>query len=311
LHCVGIIRHRRHPVNETEFETRLALTSDSTTRTMDAVSGRVKLRAPMNDQARSASLPAEVAVAARHARRLRGRTVTVPDLDEATRRTAFALFARAYEGAEWARFLSDLEEKQHVILMRDGETGELKGFSTVSVRSERTDRGRAIVVFSGDTVIDRDYWGQKVLHRQLSLLFMKLQLQNPLRPVYWFVVSKGYKTYLGLINNFPISIPRHERPDDPRLRRLLDRLAMARFGATYDVSAGIAVNVAHERVRAGLAPIDDAAKTNPRVRYFIERNPGHARGDELACLGLVRKRDAAWIALRTAMARLRKRTPRI
>jgi hypothetical protein len=305
------MRGLRPAVNETEFETRLALTFDATVRTLAAVSTRVKLRAPMNDQARSASLPADIAVAARRARRLKGRTVAVTDLDDATRRTAFALFARAYEGADWLRFLSDLEEKEHVILMQDGETGELKGFSTVSVRSETIDRGSATVVFSGDTVIDRDYWGQKVLHRQLSLLFMKLQLQNPLRPVYWFLVSKGYKTYLGLINNFPISIPRHERPDDPGLRRLLDRLAVARFGATYDVSTGIAVNVAHERVRTGLAPIDEAAaQANPRVRFFVERNPGHARGDELACLGLVRKRDAAWIALGTAVARLRKRTYR-
>jgi len=257
----------------------------------------VKLRAPVND------LAADAVVGARPARRLRGGTVAVRDLDDATRRTAFALFARAYEGADWPRFLSDLEEKQHVILMRDLQTGELKGFSTVSVRVEATDRGKAIVVFSGDTVIDRDYWGQKVLHRQLSLLFMRLQLRNPLRPVYWFLVSKGYKTYLGLINNFPVSIPRYERRDDLRMRRLLDRLASARFGSTYDASTGIAVNVAHERVRPGLAPIDDSALANPRVRFFVSSNPGHARGDELACLGLVRKRDAARIALRTVMRR--------
>jgi hypothetical protein len=294
---VGIIRHRRGHVNETEFETDVVLTLDSIFRTMEAMNAGVKLRAALND------LAADAVAGAGPARRLQGRTVAVSRLDDSTRRTAFGLFARAYEGADWSRFLSDLEEKQHVILMRDLQMGELKGFSTVSVREETIDRGKAIVVFSGDTVIDRDYWGQKVLHRQLSLLFLRVQLENPLRPVYWFLVSKGYKTYLGLINNFPISIPRHERPDDPRLRRLLDRLALARFGSTYDVASGIAVNMAHERVRPGLAPIDDAALTNPRVRFFVERNPGHARGDELACLGLVRKRDAARIALRTVTRR--------
>jgi hypothetical protein len=264
----------------------------------------------MNDQARSASPLADAAVSARPVRRLKGRTVAVRDLDGETKRSAFALFSRAYEDADWPRFLSDMEEKQHVILMHDTQTGELQGFSTVSVRVQTIGRGKALVVFSGDTVIDRDYWGQKELHKQLSLLFMKLQIQNPLRPVYWFLVSKGYKTYLGLINNFPISIPRHEGPDDSRLRRLLDRLAQARFGSTYNLSTGIAINIAHERVRTGLAPIDDSAQANPHVRFFVERNPGHARGDELACLALVRKRDAARIALRTAVARLRKRAPR-
>jgi len=261
----------------------------------------------MNLQARSEALPAEAAGSARLGRRLTGRTTSVKHLDEATRRAAFALFAAAYEGADWPRFLADLGEKQHVILMHDRQTRELKGFSTVSVRVEDTERGKAIVVFSGDTVIDRDYWGQKQLHIQLSVLFMRQQLLHPLRPVYWFLVSKGYKTYVGLVNNFPVSIPRHERPDDPRLRRMLDRVAAARFGAAYNVSTGIAVNIAHEWVRPGLSPIDVSAQANAHVRFFMERNPDHAGGDELACLALVRKRDAARIALRASMARTRQR----
>ncbi len=262
---------------------------------------------PMNHQARSAALHRDAPVSARPGRRLAGRTVAAGNLDEATKRAAFALFTAAYEGADWPRFLTDLSEKQHVILMHDKETGVLKGFSTVSVRVEQTERGKAIVVFSGDTVIDRDYWGQKQLHKQFSLLLLRLQIENPLLPVYWFLVSKGYKTYLTLINSCPVSIPRHERADDPWLRRLLDSLATARFGAAYEVSTGIALNVAHERVRIGLAPIDESALSNPHVRYFAERNPGHVRGDELACLALVRKRDAAAVAFRSVMARLRKR----
>src|SRR5260370_38460451 len=111
----------------------------------------------------------------------------------------------------------------------------------------------------------------------------------------------------GRANNSLVSAPRHERPDDPRLRRMLDRVAAARFGAGYDVASGIAVNGAHEWVRPGLSPIDVSAQANAHVRFFMERNPDHARGDELACLALVRKRDAARIALRAAMARTRRR----
>jgi len=260
----------------------------------------------MNQQARSAALLAE-ASASTALRRLMSTTIAVRNLDDATRRAAFALFATSYEGADWTRFLADLEEKQHIIVMRDQATRELKGFSTISVRVEETERGRAIVVFSGDTVIDRDYWGQKHLHRQLSRLFMRLQLRNPQVPVYWFLVSKGYKTYLGFIKNFPVSIPRHERPDDPYLRHLLDRVAAARFGATYDASTGIAVNDGHEWVRRGLAPIDATARANAHVRFFVERNPGHERGDELACLALIRKRDALAVAFHAWIRRLRKR----
>ena len=261
----------------------------------------------MNQQARSAALPAEASASATLRRRLVGKTIAVHDLDSATRHAAFKLFASAYEGAGWPRFAADLEDKQYVIVMRDRATRLLKGFSTVRVCTEETERGRATVVFSGDTVIDRDYWGQKELHLHLSRLFMRLQLRNPRRPVYWFLVSKGYKTYLGFMKNFPISIPRYDGSDDPYLRRLLDGVATARFGAAYDTSTGISVNTGHEWVRRGLAPIDATARLNAHVRFFVERNPGHERGDELACLALIRKRDVLCVVWRASTQRLRKR----
>jgi hypothetical protein len=263
----------------------------------------------VEDQARSAALAGNVSASSRPRGRLVGATVAVRDLDQAARDSAFALFAAAYDEVDRARFLADLEEKQHVIVMRDRQTRELKGFSTVSVRVEETERGKATVVFSGDTVIDRDYWGQKELHKQFSLLVLRLQMAIPLRPLYWLLVSKGYKTYLTLVDTCPVSVPRHERPEDPRLRKLLDRLAGERFGAAYQAATGIVVNLGHERVRTGLSPIDESALANPHVRYFLERNPGHTRGDELACLAMIRKRDSAGTALRVARARLRKRLP--
>ena len=37
-------------------------------------------------------------------------------------------------------------------------------------------------------------------------------------------------------------------------------------------------------LRAGLADITPERMADRDVRYFQERNPGHARGDELCCL---------------------------
>ena len=70
-------------------------------------------------------------------------TVTVAELDEATRDAAFHLFRTAYDGTSRERFEHDLAEKQHVILLYDRESGALKGFSTVLVRQVWSPRGRA------------------------------------------------------------------------------------------------------------------------------------------------------------------------
>lgn len=215
------------------------------------------------------------------------------------------LFASAYDGAERARFERDLAEKQKIILLCDRDTGALKGFSTVTVQG--MPRGRGRVVFSGDTVIDRAYWGQKQLQIAFTRLLLRLKLRAAHEPLYWFLISKGYRTYMLLANAFPRAVPRCDRPDDPVLRSALDALATSRFGAAYSVDTGIVrFQHEHERVREGLAPITQRHLENPHVRFFTARNPGHAAGDELACLAEVRLLDLARIVARLSATRMRR-----
>ena len=244
-------------------------------------------------------------------KRLVASTVSVRTLTPETRDAAFALFQRSYAGAERDRFDRDLDEKQLIILLRDRETAALKGFSTVLVQRLPDDAGS--VVYSGDTVIDREYWGQKQLQAAFARILVGQKLRSR-RPVYWFLLSKGYRTYLLLANAFPRAVPRHDGPDDAILRGTLDALAAARFGDQYDAGASVVrYAVPHEHVRGGLAPITARLRKNPHVQFFVARNPGHERGDELACLAEVRWRDLLRIAARLALAVVRRasgtRTP--
>lgn len=253
----------------------------------------------------SITLPRAV-TAAGAARALVARTVPVVSLDDATRAAAFALFAATYDNAVRERFERDLNEKQHVILLHDRDTSALKGFSTVLVREIHSPRGPATLVFSGDTVIDRQYWGQKRLQMAFLRLLVTLKLRTPGRPVYWFLLSKGYRTYLLLANAFPHAVPRPDGDDDA-LRTMLDRVATERFGVEYESSSGVVrYATPHERVREGIAPVTPEALANPNVRFFVERNPDHASGVELACLADVRLRDLARVAVRIAIARARR-----
>jgi len=242
-------------------------------------------------------------------RKLIAETVAVESLQPSTRDAAFALFQQTYSGAERARFDRDLAEKQLIILLRDRSTRALKGFSTVLLQ-ELADAG-GTVIYSGDTVIDREYWGQKQLQSAFARILLLHKTRSPRRKLYWFLLSKGYRTYLLLANAFPRAVPRHDRMDDPFLRATLDALARARFGAQYDPGAGIVrYATPHERVRAGLAPITPQHLENRHVRFFAARNPGHAVGDELACLAEVRWRDLAGIAFRLGLAAVRRQLAR-
>ena len=238
-----------------------------------------------------------------HLPRLVASTVPVGSLDRATISDAFTLFSTAYEGTDRARFERDLAEKQLIILLHDSATRALKGFSTVLIQP--TTVGPAgTVVFSGDTVIDREYWGQKALQTAFSRILLSLKVRSPRRPVFWFLISKGYRTYLLLANAFPCAVPRHDRDDDRQLAALLDVLARGRYGSQYDARTRVIhLAASHERVREGTAPVTEALLHNPHVQFFVDRNPGHVDGDELACLADVRLRDLARVILRIALAR--------
>ncbi|MEQ1748451.1 MAG: hypothetical protein ABL974_03455 [Prosthecobacter sp.] len=40
-------------------------------------------------------------------------------------------------------------------------------------------------------------------------------------------------------------------------------------------------------LKAALAEVPEARQDDPHVRYFLERNPAYAEGDELVCLAEV------------------------
>jgi hypothetical protein len=201
----------------------------------------------------------------------------------------WGLFSRHYDDVTRDTFERDLAPKQRVILLHERASGRLAGFSTLEV-DRREVRGRSVLsVFSGDTIVEPRFWGTRALHRAFFRFVMGLKLRHPRTPVYWFLITKGYKTYLLLTRNFPEHWPRHDRPTPPWQQELLDALSLARFGSAYDPSRGVLsfAEPGHGRLRSSVAPIDESLADDPDVRFFLARNPGAPRGDELCCLGRV------------------------
>lgn len=216
--------------------------------------------------------------------RLTARLASVNELSPATVSQMWGLFARHYEGVSRARFDRDLGEKTRVILATDSGDGALRGFSTIQVLGRRIGGRRATVVYSGDTIIDPAYWGQRALQGAFLRLLVLTKLSAPATPLYWFLISKGYKTYLLLARNFHRFWPRQGQATPAPQAELIRSLAAEKFGRAYRDDLGI-IQAEDGRVRAGLAPITAELLRDPDVRFFVERNPGHAAGDELCCLG--------------------------
>src|SRR5690606_3642214 len=102
------------------------------------------------------------------------------------------------------------------------------------------------------------------------------------QPVYWLLISSGYKSYRFLPVFYREFYPCVDRPTPPEVKALMDELATARFGDEYDPTTGVVrFRQGATPLRAGVAEVSRERLRDPHVRFFVERNPGHAQGDEL------------------------------
>ena len=214
----------------------------------------------------------------------------VAEVDEASRDVMFALFERYYDAVDRSRFEADLDAKDHVILLRDNETHTIRGFSTLRRLTFEHEGVMHRGVYSGDTVIDKDYWGGSALGRAFLFYLLREWLRRPTKPLWWFLISKGYKTYLLMANNFEEHWPRFEASTPREAKSIMDGFAQQLFGDAYYPAPGLvrhANSLGH--LREDIACIDeDLLAANPRVQFFQDSNPQWSDGDELVCVARMR-----------------------
>jgi hypothetical protein len=193
----------------------------------------------------------------------------------------YALLASHFEGVTRAQFEGDLQAKSHALLLRDG-SGRLTGFSTLLLRETHCDGSPIDVLYSGDTVVDPAAWRSPALPREWIAAVNGLRRHD--RPLHWLLITSGFRTYRLLSTFWREFHPRFDAPMPDGVRQLRDQLAIANYGAAYDPSTGLVRFTAPQILRPHLAGVPDARRIDPHVEFFDRINPGHARGDELACL---------------------------
>jgi hypothetical protein len=216
--------------------------------------------------------------------KLHNEIVPTGSLRATDRDTLFALYAQHYSGTKREQFDSDLAEKDVVILLLDRSSREVRGFSTQMILRNRIGGEEVRALFSGDTIIARSHWGDQELRRGWCR-YAASALTAERSPLYWFLMTKGYRTYLYLPVFFREFYPHYDRETPSAMKTLLDSFASQKFGNAYDAQSGL-IRFAETRghLTDGLAGISQHRADDPHVKFFLERNPDYAKGVELACI---------------------------
>lgn len=200
----------------------------------------------------------------------------------------YDLYASFYENTALDVFLQDLSKKSGVILVTRKSDEKVVGFSTLTCFDIEVEGRNARGIFSGDTIIEPAYWGNNALAATFHRRVVIERLKKPFTPFYWFLISKGYKTYLLLANNFYNYYP-NVNGGDARYRRVTEAYCNALFPEAFDRERMV-LDFGHDyvRLKGDVAEITPELKAaNPHIAFFDRINPEWRRGTELPCVGSV------------------------
>ena len=216
---------------------------------------------------------------------LRAKTIHVKKVKLHELERMYELFSEYYLNHTFQSFQDDLFEKNHVILLKDKRSGKLQGFSTLLKVPLQMNGKKAIGVYSGDTVVNKDYWGSSALGVEFLKYLWKLKIKRMGTPVYWFLISKGYKTYLLMAKNFTTFYPRFETTIPKEFKELMDDFYGKKFPGNYQIESGLIVHQGKScALKEKISDITSEHILEPRIAFFQKKNPEWSKGDELTCI---------------------------
>jgi hypothetical protein len=214
---------------------------------------------------------------------MNGRLLRRDELPQDERTAMFTLLSAHFHGVDRTTFDRDLDEKNWVVVFDDGD--RLRGFTTLLAYETVHDGEPISVVYSGDTIMARDGWKTATLPRAWITAVRALR-ERYLRGnrLYWLLLTAGFRTYRLLPVFWREFYPRCDRATPTDVQALLNGLASERLGAYYCRDTGIVRFATPHVLRDDLREVGPGRLTERHVAFFLERNPGWCRGDELACL---------------------------
>jgi hypothetical protein len=210
------------------------------------------------------------------------RLVPRAELSAANKAKMFALLTQHFDGVTPQQFARDLAEKNLALLLEREDA--LVGFSTLQAYTTTFEGEIINVIYSGDTIVTPGAWGTTALPRAWVAGVDSLRARLPSARCFWLLLTSGFRTYRFLPVFWREFFPRFDALMPHVTRRMLSQLAKERFGNQFDADMGVVRFTNPQQLKDGLEQIPEGRAHDPHISFFLLRNPGHAKGDELVCL---------------------------
>jgi len=188
----------------------------------------------------------------------------------------YAIMEVYYGNTSRNTFFVELQKKKDIVVLFD-EKGSIRGFTALAVFSYDA---QTQLLYSGDTIVEKEYWSR----HDLSQAWINNAIEYAEKfdgATYWFLLSKGYKTYKYLNTFFNEYYPRVDIETPAKMQHIMDTFAKQQYGDKYRNGVWLAGN---DYLKDEYDHTAEAAKRDKNTAFFLEKNPGYMNGDELICL---------------------------
>lgn len=211
-----------------------------------------------------------------------GNVIEVSKLEEELIKQMYELMNEFYVNVDREVFINDLYEKDYILLLKDVEK-KLRGFTTIMIREVDVVE-KVVIIYSGDTIIHKDFWGTFELPRVWFRAIFNLTNGYDCR-VFWILLTKGYKTYKFLPAFMKTYYPNYKESTPKFEKDIIDTFCTQKFGDLFDKESGILLmNGKKDSLKEGVADIEEKHLKNQCIKFFCERNPGYIYGNELVSI---------------------------
>jgi hypothetical protein len=206
-------------------------------------------------------------------------------LTEVQIKIMYDLMQAHYDHVTPEMFYFDLSNKQYIGLIED-EDESLQGFTTYVIDPKACCGKTYHIIFSGDTIIHRDHWGSQIMMKGWCFTIGRLVASDNSKPWFWYLMSKGHRTYMYLPLFFKSYYPSLiKSEDDEILANIANEVSFCLYGADWKPESGlIKFKEHHGELNTDLAEDSFKKAKSSHVRFFLEKNPDFAKGDELVCI---------------------------
>jgi hypothetical protein len=209
------------------------------------------------------------------------------------REEIYLLLCTYFAGVQRDRFDNHLNQANWVMLIREIDSGVLRGFSSFHLYETWFNGEPIAVIQSRDTAVDPCGWPNSVLPRAWMTVAKLLKREYRHRSLYWLLLCSNYRTFRSSATLWQQFYPKDDRAIAEGSSgsdlatcwpTLVQTLLEPCDDVIYNADRNIATLAHGWQLREPLQRIPPPRAKDPDVRFFADRNPGHGQGQRLVCL---------------------------